>query len=123
MKHALHIGFTLTFMLFVAITSFAQDNAEKIKGKWIFEKAEMTKTGADPVAMHQAMLNTIFEFDGKEMQLFRKESDKEIRIKKGPYQILGSALTLGTEPAEILELTDKKLVIKTSQAIMHYLRM
>ena len=76
MKHALHIGFTLTFLLFVSLTSFAQDNAEKIKGKWIFEKAEMTKTGADPVAMHQAMLNTIFEFDG----YFRKKLTTDIPV-------------------------------------------
>ncbi|MGB4770728.1 MAG: hypothetical protein WBP58_04695 [Chitinophagaceae bacterium] len=123
MKHTLHICFTFTFLLFLSVKSFSQDNAEKIKGKWIFEKVELIKPGADPAAIHQALLNTIFEFDSKEVQLSRKESDKETPIKKSPYQILGSTLTIGTDPAEILELTDKKLVIKTPQAIIHYLRM
>lgn len=122
MKQALRIRLIISFLLFISITSFSQDNAEKIKGKWIFEKAEPAKPGTDPAVIHQALANTIFEFDGKEAQLSRKESDKEIPIRKGPYQILGSTLTFGTEPAEILELTDKKLVIKTAQAIIHYLR-
>ena len=123
MKHALHISFTLTFLLFVSMTSFAQDNAEKIKGKWIFEKAEVINAGSDPAARHQALLSTMMEFDGKELKVSKKESGTETLIKKGPYQILGSSITIGTEPAEILELTDKKFVIKTPQAIIHYLRM
>ena len=123
MKHALHISFTLTFLLFVSMTSFAQDNAEKIKGKWIFEKAEVINAGSDPAAIHQALLSTMMEFDGKELKVSKKESGTETLIKKGPYQILGSSITIGTEPAEILELTVKKFVIKTPQAIIHYLRM
>ena len=123
MKHAPRIGWMISFLLFISITSFSQDNAEKIKGKWIFEKAEPAKPGTDPAVIYHALANTIFEFDGKEAQLSRKEADKEIPIRKGPYQILGSSLTFGTDPAEILELTDKRLVIKTAQAIIHYLRM
>ena len=123
MKHALHISFTLTFLLFVSMTSFAQDNAEKIKGKWIFEKAEVINAGSDLAAIHLALLSTMMEFDGKELKVSKKESGTETLIKKGPYQILGSSITIGTEPAEILELTDKKFVIKTPQAIIHYLRM
>jgi hypothetical protein len=123
MRHAKHIGIVFTFFLFISTTLFAQDNAEKIKGRWIFEKAEVIKPGADAAAMHQTLVNTIFEFDGKELKLSKKESGTETLIKKGPYQVLGSSLTIGTEPGEILELTDKKLVIKTPQAIIHYLRM
>ena len=65
----------------------------------------------------------MMEFDGKELKVSKKESGTETLIKKGPYQILGSSITIGTEPAEILELTVKKFVIKTPQAIIHYLRM
>jgi hypothetical protein len=123
MRHAKHIGFLFIFFLFVSTTLFAQDNAEKVKGRWIFEKVEVIKPGADAAAMHQTLMNTIWEFDGKELKLSKKESGTETLVKKGPYQVLGFSLTIGTEPGEILELTDKKFVLKTPQAILHYLRM
>lgn len=124
MKYAQHFTLTIVGLLFVSIASFAQDNAEKIKGKWIFEKLELTRAKEDPGKAHQMLENTIMEFDGKEMQLSRKESDLIVPLKKGPYQILGNALSLGDSiPAEILELTDKKLVFKIPDGIMYYRKM
>ena len=124
MKHANKIGMFMFFLLFISVTAQAQDYAEKLKGKWIFEKIELTRVKEEPAKVHQMLENSIMDFDGKEMQFSRKESESIVPIKKGPYQLIGNSLTLGDSiPAKILELTDKKLVIKIPDGIMYYRRM
>ena len=122
-----YMSYALPFFLFTLLLASCnlskQDNAEKIKGKWIFEKAETVRPSDDPNSLQALLSNTIMEFDGKEMQLSRRDFSSVVALNKGPYQVKGSTLTLGKEPAEIIELTDRRLVCKTPQAILHYRKM
>lgn len=119
-----YMSYALPFFLFTLLLLSCNpsktDNTEKIIGKWIFEKAETVRPSDSLNSLQDLLSNTIMEFDGKEMQLSRRDFSSVVALNKGPYQLKGSTLTLGKDPVEILELTDQKLVCKSPQAVLHY---
>lgn len=103
--------------------AMAQDYAEKIKGKWNFEKAEVVRQGRDQASVNLMMAQFVFNFDGTELQVSKKTPSGDSLLKKMPYRIQDDLIYLDKDFAKILTLNQGKLVYKTSEAIFYYRRL
>jgi hypothetical protein len=114
----------LAILIFTATCVSAQTSNEKIKGKWVVDRFEAEKNIPQAVKAKQDLQGVCLSFGDEELVITKKTGSGDSVIKKGPYFISGNTLTLGKDPAEISELSEKHLTIKMSgQGILYLTRL
>ena len=111
-------------LLLFSITSFGQENQEKIQGTWKLDKVDFDKSFTASEELAKKAVGTIFRFDNCLLTISKSENGV-IDSKSGTYSLIGNKLTIGgaDQPAaEILLLNETKLTIKLprQQGILYF---
>lgn len=112
---------SILILFIVAFTTLnAQTNKERIQGKWIVEKFQVEKNTPEALQAQKEIIGLCLTFEDQVMILTRKTETGDSMIKKGQYLISENSLTIGSDKADVLFLSDTQLkIIIPKQGVLY----